>query len=261
MSRSFKEVFAGLNLDGQLSDLMDTAEVTRVCTNRSHSHLRIYLRGHRLIFKKNIWKLEREIKNQLFAGQDVDVTVIESFELSAQYNARNFYEEYKTSMQDELNAHSSLEYNLLRMADVDFEEDRRIVLTLEDTPIAHSKSDDLVEYLEKVFCERGGMDMIIKVAYKEHKESKFRSNCEFQMQREVENIVARTKLGEQQRQKDIQAEKEAFLGEGKTSSYAADEAGIRIQGSAGTSRTGKSRTDGSERSNIRSNAAGADGRI
>ncbi len=214
MSKSFKEVFAGLKLDGQLSDLLDTAEVTRVCTNRAHSHLRIYLRGHRLIFKKNIWKLEREIKNQLFAGQDMDITVIESFELSAQYNARNYYDEYKSSIQDELSAHSSLEYNLLRMADVEFEEDRRLVLTLEDTPIAHSKSEDLVEYLEKVFCERGGMDMIVKVAYKEHKESKFRHNSELQMQREVETIVARTKLGEQQREEARQAEKEAFLGEG-----------------------------------------------
>ena len=223
MSKFFKEVFAGLTLDGQLSDLLDTAEVTRVCTNRAHTHLRIYLRGHRLIFKKNIWKLEREIKNQLFAGQDVDVTVIESFELSAQYNVKNYYEEYKSSIQDELSAYSSLEYNLLRMADVDFEEDHRLVLTLEDTPIAHTKSDDLVEYLEKVFCERGGMDMIVKVAYKEHKESKFRHNSELQMQREVENILARTKLGEQQREEARQAEKESFLGEG----------GVDLAGEAG----------------------------
>ncbi len=225
MPKHFTEVFPSLKLEGELHNLIQNTEIIRVSVNHAGNHVRIYLRGYRLIYKKNIWKLEQEIKRQLFADQDMQVTIIESFVLSEQYNARNYYEEYKDSIYEELNAYSSLEYHLLRTSDVAFTEDRRMLLTMEDTPLAHTKSDDIVAYLEKVFCERGGLDLMVRVEYKEPKESKHRKNSDLQLQHKVETIVARTRLGEEQREEEARTAKEAFLEDADTSDILPAETG------------------------------------
>ena len=70
MSKPFKETFPTLRLDTELENLLETTEVTKISANREHSGIRIYLRGRRLIFKKNIWKLEAAVSSQIFKGQD-----------------------------------------------------------------------------------------------------------------------------------------------------------------------------------------------
>lgn len=59
MSKAFREAFPTLKLEEELEGLLDTTEVTKISANHEHTHIRIYLRAKRLIFKKNIWKLEK----------------------------------------------------------------------------------------------------------------------------------------------------------------------------------------------------------
>ena len=61
MAKPFKEAFPTLSLDAELESLLETTEVTKIGANHDHDHIRIYLRAKRLIFKKNIWKLEEAI--------------------------------------------------------------------------------------------------------------------------------------------------------------------------------------------------------
>ncbi len=66
---------------------------------------------------------------------------------------------YKDSILDELNAYSVLEYNLLRTADMEFPEEDRLILTMDETIIAKTRTDEIIEFLEKVICERCGMNL------------------------------------------------------------------------------------------------------
>ncbi len=213
MAKAFFEVFPTLKVEGELHDLLQEAEVTHVSTNRAHSLIRVYLCGHRLIFKKNIWRLEHQIKEQLFANQDVAVTVIEKFELSAQYDPRSYYEAYKDSIHDELYAYNPLEYNLLRMADMDFSKEKSLTLTLEDKPVAHNYTEDITRFLEKVFCERGGMDLVICVRYKDPVANQRLQTAKQKVAQEVRQIAENANLRAVQEEQEAQAAKEEFLSE------------------------------------------------
>ena len=194
MSKAFREAFPTLKLEEELEGLLDTTEVTKISANHEHTHIRIYLRAKRLIFKKNIWKLEKAITEQIFQNRTIQVKIIESYELSEQYTPKSLIEVYKDSILDELNAYSVLEYNLLRTADMEFPEEDRLILTMDETIIAKTRTDEIIEFLEKVICERCGMNLKIFPQYRKPQESKYRKNSEEQIRQEVAGIVARTKL-------------------------------------------------------------------
>ena len=63
-------------------------------------------------------------------------------------------------MEVELKNFNMLEYNLFKRAQIAFPSDEQMNLTLPDSVISREKSGILVEYLEKVFCERCGMNLI-----------------------------------------------------------------------------------------------------
>ena len=194
MAKAFQEAFPTLQLSGELQGLLETAEVTKISANREYTHIRIYLRAKRLIFKKNIWKLEKEIKAQIFANHEILVTVIESFELSEQYTPQSLLDVYKDSILDEMNAYSVLEYNVLRTAQMDFTSPKHMRLLVEDTIIARNRLDEIVEFLEKVICERCGMDLIITPEFKEHEKNKYLENSDKQIEQEVAEIARRSRL-------------------------------------------------------------------
>ena len=193
MSKAFREAFPTLKLEEELEGLLDTTEVTKISANHEHTHIRIYLRAKRLIFKKNIWKLEKAITEQIFQNRAIQVKIIESYELSEQYTPKSLIEVYKDSILDELNAYSVLEYNLLRTADMEFPEEDRLILTMDETIIAKTRTDEIIEFLEKVICERCGMNLKIFPQYRKPQESKYRKNSEEQIAREIREIVRHTK--------------------------------------------------------------------
>lgn len=165
MVKSFKDVFPLLKLDDEMWRLLENANVTKVSANHDYSHVRIYLTSKRLIFKKNIWKIEREIEKQLFKAKKTVVKIYEKFELSEQYTTESLMNEYKDSILEELSKYSVLEYNLLKTASMEFDKQNHMILTLEHTIIAKTRTNEIVEFLEKIFCERCGMDLKIGRAH------------------------------------------------------------------------------------------------
>ena len=220
MSKAFREAFPTLKLEEELEGLLDTTEVTKISANHEHTHIRIYLRAKRLIFKKNIWKLEKAITEQIFQNRVIQVKIIESYELSEQYTPKSLIEVYKDSILDELNAYSVLEYNLLRTADMEFPEEDRLILTMDETIIAKTRTDEIIEFLEKVICERCGMDLKIFPQYRKPQESKYRKNSEEQIRQEVAGIVARTKLVMEGKSQETEEKEKTVETEEKTKTIA-----------------------------------------
>ena len=194
--------------------------MTKISANHEHTHIRIYLRAKRLIFKKNIWKLEKAITEQIFQNRVIQVKIIESYELSEQYTPKSLIEVYKDSILDELNAYSVLEYNLLRTADMEFPEEDRLILTMDETIIAKTRTDEIIEFLEKVICERCGMNLKIFPQYRKPQESKYRKNSEEQIRQEVAGIVARTKLVMEGKSQETEEKEKTVETEEKTKTIA-----------------------------------------
>ena len=220
MSKAFREAFPTLKLEEELEGLLDTTEVTKISANHEHTHIRIYLRAKRLIFKKNIWKLEKAITEQIFQNRAIQVKIIESYELSEQYTPKSLIEVYKDSILDELNAYSVLEYNLLRTADMEFPEEDRLILTMDETIIAKTRTDEIIEFLEKVICERCGMNLKIFPQYRKPQESKYRKNSEEQIRQKVAGIVARTKLVMEEKSQETEEKEKTVETEEKTKTIA-----------------------------------------
>ena len=196
MTKMFFDVFPTLEVNGDMKKLLSETEVTKVGMNHEKDHIRIYLNGKRLIHKKNIYQLEKNIHDQIFKNRHMDVKVIEKYQLSEQYTAEKLMDLYKDSILEELKNYSLMEYNLLRSAKMEFTGDSHLLLTLENTIIAQTRSHEIVEFLEKVVCERCGLDLSVELAFEEPKESKHKKNSDLQIQFEIKNILKRVQLHE-----------------------------------------------------------------
>ena len=148
MTKAFKEVFPTLKVEKDIEGLLNTTEITRISANREGTQVRIYLHGERLIFYKNIRKLEDVITGQVFQNKDVNVKIIETFSLSSQYNPKTLMDVYKDSLLDELFDYSVIAYNILRTAEMEFTDENHLVLSLDDTMIARSKAEEIISFLE-----------------------------------------------------------------------------------------------------------------
>ena len=194
MEKEFFDVFPNLKLKTELSEWLDMVQVTKIACNSEKTRVWIYIKSDRWIHKKHIVALEGQIERQCFAGLNVSVTVIERFYLSQQYTPENFLDVYRSSMELELRNYNMLEYNLFKRAKISFSEEHVMNLVLPDSVIAREKSEILVEYFHKVFCQRCGMDLKINLEFAEQEESQCRKNAALQIRQEVANVLKRAKI-------------------------------------------------------------------
>ena len=205
MQKLFFEVFPTLEIPSELKSLFSEVAVERVTTTREKKNLRIYLVSSRLIPKKDIFGLEKAIKEQLFSTQPVTVRIIERFTLSKQYNARTLLEVYRDSILAELHEYDRILCNFFRHAKLSFLSDAKLLMTLPDTVIARDKADDLVSFLEKVICERCGQDCIISLTYEQQEESGYKKNADILMENQIRSIVENSTIGNELEHRTQQA--------------------------------------------------------
>ena len=198
MEKDFFDVFPNLKIKDPLQELLDMVAVTRVSCNPDKTRLWVYISSERWIHKKYIIELQQQIERQCFPGIQMRVTVIEKFRLSRQYTPDNFLEVYRSSMELELRNYNMLEYNLFKRSRITFSGTEEMNLVLPDSVIAREKSEILVEYLHKVFCERCGMNLKIELQFEEAQESKYRKNAVLQIEQEVENVLKHAKLDKEE---------------------------------------------------------------
>ena len=194
MAKRFFDVFPSLQVEGDMKNLLTETEVTKVGMNHERDHLRVYLSSTRLIHKKDIRQLESAIAQQIFKGRMMQVKGIEKYHLSEQYTPEKLLDLYRDSILEELKDYSLMEYNLLRTAKMEFTSESHMLLTLENTIIAQTRSHEIVEFLEKVICERCGLDLAVELAYEEPKESKYKKNSDLQIQFEIKNIMKKVHI-------------------------------------------------------------------
>ena len=164
--KTFLEVFPDLHIAENVRGLLEMVGIEKISTNRDRSVIRVYIDSPRLMHKQSIYDLEKGIKEQLFPGKRVTIKILEKYHLSSQYTPEKLMNVYRDSILMELKNYSILLYNMFRKAEMDFEEEGYLKLSLEDTMIVRDKAQELVRILEKIFTERCNVPMVVKTSYR-----------------------------------------------------------------------------------------------
>ena len=196
MGKLFFDVFPGLNVAEPLKELLTMVQVEKVTAARDRSSIRIYLRSSRLIHKHNIYDLEQGIKDQLFPDKKLTVRIQEKYRLSEQYTPKKLLELYKDSILLELKHYSIVEYNMFRKAQITFEGQDRMNMTVEDTMVNRDRVGELKRVLEKVFGERCGLPVEITWRYVPPTGGEMRKKMQLRMEEEARQIYWRNHGGE-----------------------------------------------------------------
>ena len=165
----FFEVFNTLKVPEEIGVYLTDTEVTRVSKTSTNSLARVYLSSERLISKQVIYKAEDALKKQIFRMKNMDVRIIDRYRLSKQYTPVKIMEIYYDSILFELEKYWTLEYNLLKNSQWEFDGEHCLVLTLEDGFLSRTYADTLADYFKKIIVNRFGfeIDVIYKYAKKE----------------------------------------------------------------------------------------------
>ena len=139
MAKSFFDVFPSLDVPSDIRQLLSEVKVEKISTNRAKDVYRIYLFSERLIPKKYIFQLERDICQQIFHGKDLKIKIRERYQLSAQYSAKKLLAVYEDSIRLELKEYSALLYNLYRSATMEFTDEEHMLVHIPESVLAEER--------------------------------------------------------------------------------------------------------------------------
>ena len=192
--KEFFEVFPALELKNDIRDLMEEVKVTKVTSNSRRDFIKVYLFSKRLIEKNVIYEVENELVKQLFSGQRIQVKILEKFSLSSQYTVASLIDQYYESILLELKNYNQLLYQMFYHADLYYPEESVLKVVVEDTILAEQKMDELGDILEKILCERCGLNLRIVFDKKDAVSSKSKEHAMRRMEDEVVRITQKTEL-------------------------------------------------------------------
>ena len=175
----------------QMQELLTLVNVDRVSMTRDRSSLRVYIVSPRLIDKRNIWSLEKGIRDQLFPGKQIQIRIFEKYTLSEQYTPEKLLAAYRDSLQAELKEYSIVEYSIFRKSNCTFPKPDLLHMTVEDTMVNRDKAGELKRVLEKVFHERCGLPVEVEYEYVPPVRAKASIQRELQAQQEAERMTAK----------------------------------------------------------------------
>ena len=189
MERNFSDVFPELKIGEEAKDLLTKVTVAKVTVTSAKDFLRIYIVSDTWIHKRYIYEIEQAIKEQCFTNEKLTVKIIEKFLLSEQYTAENLFLLYKDSILLELKNYSMFEYNLLRQAQCDFVAPDEMIMTIEESVISKGKAEELIRILEKIFCERCGLSLKIRLEERAAEVGKARKNSDYIIEQQIQAIT------------------------------------------------------------------------
>lgn len=185
------DVFSGFQKTGENASFFKDVKISRMSTNKRHDVVRLYLDFPTLIPKRRIRALESQIRKDYFGKEEVCVIIIEHFSLSGQFSPEVVYDSYKDSIFEEMEQYSAVLFSLFSHATLDFDGAEHLLVSLEDTIVAHERERELHEILDKIFCDRCGQRLRIDFAYKERKKSHFIKESDARIQNAIEQISSK----------------------------------------------------------------------
>ena len=184
---NFFDVFSTLKLPDNLRIYFEDVEIIKVTKTSTNSLARIYIKSCRIIEKEVIYKVEDALKRQVFRIQNMNVRIIERYNLSDQYNPVNIMNMYYPSILFELEKYWTLEFNIFKNTEWKFVSNDTLMLYMEDSFLSKAHGADLVDYFKQIFLNRFGFEIDVEYEYVESKSS-FEKEKEYKVRRRVEEI-------------------------------------------------------------------------
>ena len=163
MSKPFFEVFPKLKVRKELKDYFEDTRVERLTANRERTRLKVCLHSEHLIHKDQVFRMQKEMEDQLFEGRRVEVYVEEHYSLSSLYTPRKLMEEYGDSISCEISSFSPVMGIFFRDARIKYGNSGEIEICMRDSCISRSLRDRLEEALNRIFRDRCGVPTALTV--------------------------------------------------------------------------------------------------
>ena len=165
MAKQFFDVFPTLKVKGELRELFQDTEVTRVAYNRDHTKLRIYMDSRHLIHKKYVFEMETMLTSEVCGGTSVEAVLIEHYLLSAQYNPEMLMHEYMDSLVIELWRESPILGSFFKEASFRYPAENEMEIHLENSGFAKDGGVTIQNLLTQILRERCDMDCKITMVH------------------------------------------------------------------------------------------------
>ena len=176
--RLFFEVFPGFDCSAEYRQMFENVYVTKAVMVKSAKTLQVHIESKILIPKKDIYGMEDMLSEFVFQGS-MRVKLFEHYQLSEQYTIKNLIENYyRESILFELSVESSVLYRMVSRAEW-HAEDNVITLLLEDNFLAKSKSEEIKQYLERIFKDRFDCEIQVTFDFTEQQKEDYRKANEY----------------------------------------------------------------------------------
>ena len=213
MTKPFFEVFPGLQLTGELSDLFEETEVARIAVNRERSKYAISVESGHLIHRRAVDAMQETLADRISQGSEVTVYIREQYHLSDQYTLPRLMEEYGDSIAWELWQISPVSGSIFRDARLSFPSEHVLELSLEDSCLTRSRGERIRSYIEQILRERCGLEARVELNYHEPSAVRRRDTDEAareeqERQREARQVLDALTLEEEMNPKETEEDPE-----------------------------------------------------
>lgn len=113
-TKEFFQVFPDLKVSKDVEELFCTVCIRQVVFKKSENTLMISFTSDHLIPRIDTWRMEQQIREQLFSKRYVKIRFQEYFQLSAQYDLEYLFEHYMKSFLFELKGKGEVIFNVVR---------------------------------------------------------------------------------------------------------------------------------------------------
>ena len=163
--KQFFQVFQELTVSEHLRGMFLNTTISRITLKKDRSKLSIYLHSDHLLERSDIREMEEAIYKQLFIGKKINICIRESFHLSSQYTAKVLYEFYEKSLFEELKERNILLYQMMKQGELEWREDNRLSLILEEQILFQKEEKECVRVIQKIFEERCGVPIHFTIRF------------------------------------------------------------------------------------------------
>lgn len=207
-SKPFFSVFPDLIVPDDFHSMFESVNIQEITLKKRENMLCIAFCCDHLISRIDTWRMERQIREQLFSKRFVKIRFHETYHLSEQYNLTYLMEHYMKSFLFELKGKGEVIFNVVRKGDYKVE-DHILTFYFENTFVNKSKATEIKEYFETVMKERFGMEIKVGFDFSRDLDRSIAEESRYRLQQEIHTIVEHADLAEKEHKEEKKARKKA----------------------------------------------------
>lgn len=191
----FKDVFPMVKLDKKIEPLFEDVYVSDITVIEHKRLMVISILCDHIIDKENVIKVENILTETLLGNdKELDNVIIkEKFELSSQYTPSEIMKAYRDSFLLEIRSNSPIMYQVVKSAEVVFNEDNILTFAMGDGLHAHTHADAIKKYFRETYEERFGLNITVGIDYTAKQKEDLKRANELRLAQELAAIEKKQK--------------------------------------------------------------------